>query len=715
MRFDDVKEYRVHCLAGQPVTVLRSVMTLQDWFCRQLGAEDCRALFLKLPSENKIELLRAIFLADGDALAKALEPILAANPNRFLFAGIHNLALQPNVKDLFMPNPDMPEDRYLSKAAMGLVSAILGTAEKYSKEDVKSGKIAAERAYLLKMAVTNIPDDQMGMMARKRILSELSPDIASSVTDPGYAPLIENITALPVARAGAGSEVIGSGVVVGAGVPMPASAHQLSVLSRMFDGELTPSEFILLAGDYLKKNGLDITEVERDYGALRYGDAIRVVHRLATDNPHLPFADKILSRTRESLSAADPTKNDERRYMETSMAKAYFGEAFTSGVEYEALRPVIEYFNKTLGVGYFPRADLLPTQKQRSNHVEAAILAITDSDQIIGFGVARIKEKVYKRLSKLNFNATKARGIQPGSLTRRDLSLHPDVRPGATETDGADALVKLPSVAPGVLRRGQMVYVDERTDIAVNRSPDVHRIDTRKAHAFPLENPEIPFTASLSGHVYFVVAILEEYLKNTTTRDVGLLNRQINAFLLATLHAYVKQGYHSQHEILKVLEECAGKFSKYGVILNFQTPPEVLSTAFERGAKYVYDTHLGSLLGEDLHKKIHDRSLERSEVSVAPMIAVDAIPSSSRGVSREEAPATISVATAAMAPVPDVSAGVPLEKGRRDFVKPPLQRQNAFLFLPESISSSRSSSPVSTSPEVDSGSSPSPSGGAGKK
>lgn len=107
------------------------------------------------------------------------------------------------------------------------------------------------------------------------------------------------------------------------------------------------------------------------------------------------------------------------------------------------------------------------------------------------------------------------------------------------------------------------------------------------------------FVSSVSGHAFFVIAMLSEYMKNNPGPS---LNKDINNFVLAYIGTYAKLGYHSMYEVIDVFNEphIAKIFKEQGVEINTQVNKKILNFAFNDALAYTK----GILLRENINKDI---------------------------------------------------------------------------------------------------------------
>ena len=98
--------------------------------------------------------------------------------------------------------------------------------------------------------------------------------------------------------------------------------------------------------------------------------------------------------------------------------------------------------------------------------------------------------------------------------------------------------------------------------------------------------PEVPFTASVSGDMYFVMGRLSQYMSDNA-KDPNL-QKNVSEFLRAVISVYAKNGYHNNFEIKDVFAEPAVRqtFQKFGIQPDLSYSPENLSAAMQATIRY---------------------------------------------------------------------------------------------------------------------------------
>lgn len=136
----------------------------------------------------------------------------------------------------------------------------------------------------------------------------------------------------------------------------------------------------------------------------------------------------------------------------------------------------------------------------------------------------------------------------------------------------------------GVLNANAPTPLDERSEVVLhNRVPDRGKLISK---GYSSQNPREAFAGSVSGHVYGMIAILEDYMKSTVMH--ALLNHHINLALRAFMLTFVNSGFHSFGEMIVVIKqiEIAKLFEEKNVQLSCEIPEEILALAFIDAQSY---------------------------------------------------------------------------------------------------------------------------------
>src|SRR5262249_6671438 len=106
----------------------------------------------------------------------------------------------------------------------------------------------------------------------------------------------------------------------------------------------------------------------------------------------------------------------------------------------------------------------------------------------------------------------------------------------SSKRDLADPTKKSDMVAShqgGLLRQTSPYFPDQVSPVPMlNRAPDIYT-HSYAEDKYPMTRPEAPFTASVSGHMYFVMGRLEQYM--SANRKDPNLQKNVSEFLKAVI------------------------------------------------------------------------------------------------------------------------------------------------------------------------------------
>jgi hypothetical protein len=101
-----------------------------------------------------------------------------------------------------------------------------------------------------------------------------------------------------------------------------------------------------------------------------------------------------------------------------------------------------------------------------------------------------------------------------------------------------------------------------------------------------MQRPEAPFTASIFGHMYFVMGRLDQYM-SANAKDPNL-QKNVSEFVKAVISVYAKNGYHNNFEIRDVFRGtgCPANVPEIWNSARSEPSPENLSAAMQATIRY---------------------------------------------------------------------------------------------------------------------------------
>jgi uncharacterized membrane protein len=345
-------------------------------------------------------------------------------------------------------------------------------------------------------------------------------------------------------------------------VPTVGKIDEISYQHAISSPKLDRAEYIVLTlgllqgGHALSQDKTN--QVLESFYNYKYDDAINILKAgledlAKTDTLPPPFQDALkMADTIKTRPVNARANQDARRYFETTLGQLYLG----SFVDAPAVSAVTEYGDKM--------------KATNGAEVEKAILTWTDAEKLNKRAHA---EEAYYRVQSPNA-PVKDRKFKLGFSSKRDLA------------DSSKKTQVVASHQGGLLRQTSPFFPDQiTTRPSLNRAPDIytHSYDEK---LYPMKRPEAPFTASISGHMYFVMGRLEQYM-SANAKDPNL-QKNVSEFLKAVISVYAKNGYHNNFEIRDVFAEPAVQktFQSYGVTPNLNYSPANLSAAMQATIKY---------------------------------------------------------------------------------------------------------------------------------
>jgi uncharacterized membrane protein len=421
-----------------------------------------------------------------------------------------------------------------------------------------------------------IPDSHLSPAMKTSMLNEIFPswigesDVAKGISDKTYEGSLPLLTTNDVPAVGKISEITYQNAISS---PKLDRAEYIVLTLGLLQGEhaFNPkaeiSEVLWLSKD--KTNQV----LEKFYN-YKYDEAIDIQKAELQD---FAKTDKLPPAFQDALNMADTIKarpvnaqanQDARRYFETTLGQLHLG----SFVDATAVSAVTEHGDKM--------------KATNGAQVEKAILTWTDAEKLNK--KARLGEGYYRARST---NAKiKDRKFKLGFSSKRDL---------------ADSSKKTDMVAShqgGLLRQTSPFFPDQiSTRASLNRAPDIYT-HSHQEGLYPMLRPEAPFTASVSGHMYFVMGRLSQYMSDNA-KDPNL-QKNVSEFLKAVISVYAKNGYHNNFEIKDVFAEPAVRetFQKFGIQPDLSYSPGNLSAAMQATIQYTAAYAEKRAMQEELRK-----------------------------------------------------------------------------------------------------------------
>lgn len=323
---------------------------------------------------------------------------------------------------------------------------------------------------------------------------------------------------------------------------------------------LTHSEFILLTTGLLESAHAQDTQVSQlltvireAYHLSKYDEALLMLKdlcQLSTIQQDIAGVIlKQLKNTSSSIKEDDMHINDGRRFFENRLVQLYFGHfnGFTR------VNKIFKHFlsNEVKSI-------------QELHACLRALFLVQNKSLAIRFDELKEASPNYQirgRCFKDNFEPKhdEADGEETDAIFSRNL---------------------------GILRSLSPNFYDELSELEMrNRTVDINTA-INEPGTYENKKSRSAFVASMSGHAFYVITILEVYMRSNQ-KDPDL-QKDINNIINAYIYSYIAQGFHSLPEMLDAFNEQHVKdlFAAYNVVLDFSLPDTMLQSAFLDAQEY---------------------------------------------------------------------------------------------------------------------------------
>lgn len=157
---------------------------------------------------------------------------------------------------------------------------------------------------------------------------------------------------------------------------------------------------------------------------------------------------------------------------------------------------------------------------------------------------------------------------------------------------------------PGIMKSNQPNFPDELSTHTIRNNPADTNFYTNDKVNYPSMHPRGAFVTSISGHAFFMAAILEEYMMHSG-KDKTVIETDINNMINALASTYIRRGYHALAEITDVFSEPHVKkiFEDNGIKINLSWPKVLLAEAFKDTQTYTNQIALKQTVQSELKFK----------------------------------------------------------------------------------------------------------------
>ncbi|MCP4181152.1 MAG: hypothetical protein GY756_25585 [bacterium] len=521
--FSNLSEY--HILTNKNYDAGNSVRSTKRKLKKMLSTKssELRQHICTIIDNEKINLLTCIFSGRCNLLQNALLKYEIAT-KLFNTEDFSEFQLKSLSR---LGEHDRKDQKYLNSTMLLLTSVIC-------HDNNDNNRCNYDHIQFMRQVFKSISDEVMHPNRKRGILSQVNKKISQSISDLTFEEPIKYI-----------SESVCPGTI-------PLKNYNVLVHAGLDD-----SEFIILTAGVLKNflnNPNYITTIIDKYYKYEYDEAKNEIKQILRYHRNI-FPSKLCDSLNlgliNSQSITNKSSNSTRRYFETKLALYHLG----NDMKLWLINEVISVFSKST----------LANREQ----AEQAILTWSDSEKHERY-VRIFYERALKKKSLLY--PTKDRIVKNGFLTKRDLSRH--------KTSSQTVM----SHQYGLMSTKDPYFADEITSCPqINRIPDIYTHSFKRG-TYPMKRTNAIYNASLSGHMYFVVGLLEKFMSKYGSYG----QEAVNEFLLALIAVYAKNGFHSNHEILDVLHEphIVEPLKKRGINLNLHFRPYALKNALRDTIDY---------------------------------------------------------------------------------------------------------------------------------
>jgi len=364
--------------------------------------------------------------------------------------------------------------------------------------------------------------------------------------------------------------------------PIHSSLSVSEYMATLQKKNLDHSEYLILTLGFLEtvaEKGIVqeemIEKLQQAYFDTRYEEAFAIINEfIETHKDHLVeiYGMDILNGMKnKSSEEVNPENNLIRGFYETKLAEIYIASIKKSDFNMNGINNVYKFFK---------------LKEIIFDHLVKEL-----SEFLNAFNGRDLEERyAYLQDNSLMFEDMRDRGYKNGFERN-----HKNYNPSLT----------IYSANTGVMKSTQSNFYDETSEKPlINKVIDKSKII--KIGYFNKHKREV-FAGSISGHAYYIAAVLEKYLKKNAPYYAAMnLEQDINYFIKACVASYIYQGFHGLGEIMDVFRDPIIKdiFYQYDVKIDFSWPQKILEEATKKTQEYARVT----LLKEVMHQEIKERS-----------------------------------------------------------------------------------------------------------
>lgn len=505
-----------------------------------------RNYLLSKSLEDQIELMQSIFQGNPKAIHEILsKAILFEEINKGLISEADINAIMNH----------FPQNRKIHFVTKQTAEQIMLQMICYNIATIKDLRDKLKIETVISKILTSIPDTFIDIPAKAKIFADVVEIYKTGYTNIFPEIDIEDVNIAYIETAGVLKKSKYSGEI---------SLEKYKAATEEFS--IQYSDFIILTLGLIQKESLANTKnktfkiifesIQESYLRTDYEEALRNIHKLCTEYVQIIGKEKaraILTHSAKLSTKVNMKENYSRRFFENRLAALYQGNV----LDYSSLERIAQFYQSDH-----------PTVKNRKQAMEVlSMLSELSSDVLLQ------RTQVLQDNSRLF--AARNRQRKKGFAARQE------ERTG----DKSDTVL---SRNLGVMTSSQPNFFDEISMQPIRNKPtDTNKFNAKKLESYSMQHPYGAFVASISGHAYFAVALLEKYAEESLS-STKIIENDVNNFIKDVAIFNMQYGYHGLMEVLDVFTEPRIKniFSELGVTLKVDWSKELINQAFQDTQAY---------------------------------------------------------------------------------------------------------------------------------
>lgn len=509
-------------------------------FISMMGNAKLARYLNQLDYPDKIKLIHALIINDMDTFTEMIVPPLQSD----VVAGNITIDATKAINALAPDHLGVIGKQWLTPLTRWIIKNTL-------KDDSGDVLDDNESSFIVGAALSQIPDTTLSVHAKRQISLTIGHFYSM--------PRVQYVESVPPMTAARDTGEIS------------AKEFRKIVQNKMID----KGEYILIclgllqsfAGTSPYVQSL-VDDIRYSYLYAEYDDAISLLKEIArTKYLKNNQRAKLILQASTSLVPADKGRQFSRRFFENRLAALSQGQLFDTKA---VMRVAADYIPGAFTMRDDP-ADIIRL---------IAVLGEVDHPDLI--------DRSWELKDVSVYWAERGRSDKEGVLSRH------------AELDGFVGQ-SIFTQNTGIMRSIQPNYRDELALRKIrNSSADTSSFNREKSYI--KNTPDTVYVTGYSGHAFFFVAILEDYMAKH--QHSPTLEHDVNEFIKALAIANVGYGFHSIMEILEVFDEpeISKIFSKYRVDIQLDWSDELLDATFADAQSYAKTQLLQQAVARDVER-----------------------------------------------------------------------------------------------------------------